>query len=204
MLVGIGSELTFEVISAASVLRRICPALRVRVVNVTDLMILGGRNGHPHSLSQDDFCSLFTANKPVYWNYHGYAGEIQGLLFGRPSAERFTVGSYMEESTTTTALHVLILNHVSRYDVMQHAIESGAKSNPKLALDQTLLLGQIRHWSSKAEQYIYQHGEDPEGAFDVPVFEGTEHFSSDALEEAKEGERQEKKEKGGQDGFFVN
>jgi xylulose-5-phosphate/fructose-6-phosphate phosphoketolase len=76
VLVGIGSELTFEVISAASILRRKCPALRVRVVNVTDLMILEPETLHPHSMTREDFDSLFTPDRPIHFNYHGYATEI--------------------------------------------------------------------------------------------------------------------------------
>jgi xylulose-5-phosphate/fructose-6-phosphate phosphoketolase len=83
VLVGIGSELTFEVVVAASILRKICPALRVRVVNITDLMILEAETLHPHSLKNDEFSSLFTADRPIHFNYHGYSNEIRGLLFGR-------------------------------------------------------------------------------------------------------------------------
>lgn len=77
VLVGIGSELTFEVVVAAAILRRKCPALRVRVVNVTDLMILEAETIHPHSLSNDEFDALFTADKPIHINYHGYSNEIK-------------------------------------------------------------------------------------------------------------------------------
>ena len=77
VLVGIGVEMTFEVIAAAALLRKEIPALRVRVVNVTDLMILGPYGTHPHSLSDEGFESLFTKNKPVIFNYHGYPVELK-------------------------------------------------------------------------------------------------------------------------------
>ena len=77
VLVGIGVEVTFEVIAAAALLRKTIPALRVRVVNVTDLMILGPFGSHPHALSDSDFDSLFTHNKPVIFNYHGYPVELK-------------------------------------------------------------------------------------------------------------------------------
>ena len=77
VLVGIGVEVTFEVIAAAALLRKEIPALRVRVVNVTDLMILGPFGSHPHALSDQGFESLFTRNKPVIFNYHGYPVELK-------------------------------------------------------------------------------------------------------------------------------
>ena len=83
VLVGIGSELTFEIVVAAAILRKICPALRVRVVNVIDLMILEAETLHPHPLTNDEFSSLFTADRLIHFNYHGYSNEIRGLLFGR-------------------------------------------------------------------------------------------------------------------------
>jgi len=77
-LVGIGCELTYEVVAAAALLRKMVPELRVRVVNVTDLMILG--SGHPHSLTASDFDSLFTADRSIIFNYHGYITELKGII----------------------------------------------------------------------------------------------------------------------------
>jgi len=91
VLVGIDSELMFEVVVAASILKRKCPALRVRVVNVTDLMILEAETLHPHSLSNDEFSALFTSDRPIHFNYHGYSNEIKGLLFGRQNLERVSI-----------------------------------------------------------------------------------------------------------------
>lgn len=92
VLVGIGTEVTFEVIAAAALLRKLIPTLRVRVVNVTDLMILGPPGSHPHALSDEDFNSFFTPDKPVIINYHSYPVELKGLIFGRPNLERITIG----------------------------------------------------------------------------------------------------------------
>ena len=91
VIVGIGVEVTFEVVAAASLLRKLVPALRVRVVNVTDLMILGQSGSHPHSLSDADFETMFTKDRPVHFNYHGYPIELKGLLFGRPGLDRITI-----------------------------------------------------------------------------------------------------------------
>jgi len=80
------------VIAAAALLRKLIPYLRVRVVNVTDLMILGPDGSHPHALSDDDFDSLFTPDRPVIINYHSYPIEVKGLLSGRRNVERISVG----------------------------------------------------------------------------------------------------------------
>lgn len=195
MLVGIGTELTFEVISAAAILRRICPAMRVRVVNVTDLMILDDEGVHPHSLSEDDFCSLFTKDRAVHFNYHGYSGEIKGLLFGRPNLDRMTLASYIEEGSTTTPFDMLCRNEVSRYHVMRHAVTGAAKVNPKVALDQVALLGELKHQLAKVQSFIMRTGTDPEGTFDIPRFEGTEFGVKTA--QGKGGKSKE-------EGFYVN
>lgn len=195
VLVGIGSELTFEVVVAASILRRMCPALRVRVVNVTDLMILEAETRHPHSLTNDEFSSLFTSDRPVHFNYHGYANEIRGLLFGRHNLDRVTMECYKEEGSTTTPLDMMLRNNVSRYHVMEAAIKGGAKHNPKVALDMTSLLGEIKHQISKAKSYVKDKGTDPVGTFDIPRFEGTV-FENGAVGKGNEGNKEE--------GFFVN
>ena len=103
---GIGVEVTFEVIAAAALLRKLAPDLRVRVVNVTDLMILGAFGTHPHALTEEAFETLFTKDKPIHFNYHGYPIELKGLLFGRPNLERVSIEGYREEGTTTSPFDV--------------------------------------------------------------------------------------------------
>lgn len=95
VLVGIGVEMTFEVIAAAALLRKHAPALRVRVINVTDLMILSAGGTHPHSLTDEDFSKLFTPDKPVHFNYHGYPLELRGLLYGRLVQGRATITGFV-------------------------------------------------------------------------------------------------------------
>lgn len=95
VLVGIGVEVTFEVIAAAKLLRELLPALRVRVVNVTDLMILSPYGSHPHALQNTDWDALFTSDRPVHFNYHGYPHELKGLLFGRKNLENVTIEGYV-------------------------------------------------------------------------------------------------------------
>lgn len=173
VLVGIGAELTFEVITAAAMLRRIAPNLRVRVVNVTDLMILTHEGGHPHSLSHEDFDALFTADKPVHFNYHGYAFEIQGLLFGRPRLDRVTVAAYSEEGSTTTPLDMMLRNRVSRYHVAEAAIKGGAIHNKEVRLDMHETLSNLRHALSKVQQQVMETGKDPDDAYDTPSFDAS-------------------------------
>lgn len=83
VLVGCGVEVTFEVVAASAILRN--QGIRVRVVNVNDMLVLGGDGTHPHALSEDAFASLFTIDAPVIVNFHGFPKDISGLLFSRKS-----------------------------------------------------------------------------------------------------------------------
>lgn len=157
VLVGIGLELTFEVIYAASILRKRIPELRVRVVNVTDLMILENEGSHPHSLKGDNFNSLFPADLPIHFNYHGYHSELTGLLFGRPNLERVTVASYMEEGTTTTPFDMMLVNQVSRFHVARYAVLGAAKRNEQVRVRQQELLSELDHDIVQTRKFILAH-----------------------------------------------
>ena len=158
VLVGIGCEITFEVIKAAEILKKLTPHLRIRVVNVTDLMVLGTEGTHPHSLTTQDFNGLFTHDKPIHFNYHGYAAELKGLLFGRPELDRVTIESYREEGTTTTPFDMMLQNRTSRYHVVEAAIKGGAKTNERVRLDMNMSLSEIRHRVAKIREYIFTEG----------------------------------------------
>ncbi|KAF7312098.1 D-xylulose 5-phosphate/D-fructose 6-phosphate phosphoketolase [Mycena indigotica] len=170
VLVGVGVEVTFEVIAAAALLRQLVPALRVRVVNVTDLMILSGHGAHPHALSDAAFDALFTRDKPIHFNYHGYPIELQGLLFGRPNLDRVTIEGYREEGTTTSPFDMMLGNCTSRYDVAAAAIRGGALSNPKVAVNAHEHESYVKHLAVKEKDYIYANGKDRDDMFDVPTF----------------------------------
>ncbi|TFK40130.1 phosphoketolase [Crucibulum laeve] len=170
VLVGIGVEVTFEVVAAAALLRKLVPELRVRVVNVTDLMILSMSGSHPHSLSDEAFESLFTKDKPVHFNYHGYPIELKGLLFGRSSLERITMEGYSEEGTTTSPFDMMLCNHTSRFDVAVAAIHGGAKHNPKVAVKAHEKCSYLKHLAQKEREYIYANGKDRDDMFDTPTF----------------------------------
>jgi len=170
VLVGIGVELTFEVIAAASLLRKHIPQLRVRVVNVTDLMILSPERSHPHSLTEDDFESLFTKDREIIFNYHGYPSELKGLIFGRRRLERVTVEGYNEEGTTTTPFNMMLLNRVSRFHVASRAIAAAARVNPAVATvaheTQTFLM----HIAEKEKEYAFANDIDHPEVYETPKF----------------------------------
>ncbi|RKL33323.1 putative phosphoketolase [Fusarium oxysporum] len=170
VIAGIGVEVTFEVVKAAEILRAWIPELRVRVVNVTDLMVLAAESRHPHALSRADFLDMFTEDKAVCFNYHGYAAELQGLLFGRPGLHRMTVEGYKEEGSTTTPFDMMLLNWVSRFDVAKRALKGAAESNDKIKskLDETLK--KIDDRVAEVKKYIQDEGKDPEDLYDMPKF----------------------------------
>ncbi|KAF7985626.1 hypothetical protein HWV62_2125 [Athelia sp. TMB] len=170
VLVGIGVEVTFEVIAAAALLRKYVPALRVRVVNVTDLMILAVQGSHPHALTHGDFDTLFTKDRPIHFNYHGYPIELKGLLFGREQLDRVTIEGYNEEGTTTSPFDMMLCNKTSRYHIASIAIRAGAKHNPSVAVDAHEHAMFMMHLARKDKDYIYEHGEDPKDTFDTPKF----------------------------------
>ena len=172
VLVGIGSEITFEVIEAAAMLRRIAPNLRVRVINITDLLILKHEGGHPHALSHEDFDALFTADRPIHINYHGYPDEVKGLIFGRPNLHRVSIEAYSEEGSTTTPLDMMLRNRVSRYHVAEAAIKGAAVRNEKVRLDMHEMLSNLRHDLVKLQEYIMATAKDPDNAYDTPSFDG--------------------------------
>lgn len=154
VLVGIGVEVMFEVIYAAAILRKRCPELRVRVVNVTDLMILEKEGLHPHALSTEAFDSLFGSDRPIHFNYHGYPGELKGLLFGRPRLDRVSVEGYMEEGSTTTPFDMMLLNHVSRYHVAKAAVIGASRRNEKVQIRQHELVSEFDHNILETRKYI--------------------------------------------------
>jgi len=192
VLVGIGTEVTFEVIAAAALLRQIAPELRVRVVNVTDLMVLGPFGSHPHALSDTDFENLFTKDKKIVVNYHGYPHDVAGLVFGRKGAERMRIEGYREEGSTTTPFDMMLRNHVSRYHVAVEAVRGAAVFNERVALRSMELGGELQGRIKRDQEYIFEQGAgeffpflgfvlefvsyafrfavDPAGTYDVPAF----------------------------------
>jgi xylulose-5-phosphate/fructose-6-phosphate phosphoketolase len=117
-----GDVPTLEALAAADWLRQRLPDLRVRFVNVVDLMTLFPQEFHPHGMSETRFVELFTADKPVVFAFHGYQRAIHEIVHGRVHAERFHVRGFNEQGTTTTPFDMTILNRMSRYHLAREAL----------------------------------------------------------------------------------
>ena len=117
---------TQETIAAAWLLRQHVPDLKVRVVNVVDLMTLCPPDRHPHGMHHEDFNQLFTPDKPVVFAFHSYPGVIHDLIHNRASTERFHARGYLEEGTTTTPFDMVVLNKMSRLHLCLDALRYAA------------------------------------------------------------------------------
>jgi xylulose-5-phosphate/fructose-6-phosphate phosphoketolase len=157
VLAAAGMVPTNEILAAADLLRRDVPDLRVRVVNVMDLMRLDSRGGHPHALPNEDFDQLFTPDKHVIFSFHGYPSAIHQLISARREPTRFHVHGYVEEGVTTTPFDMLIRNNVSRYQLAIDAIRRAGGHLPGAAAAVDRYLVAIEGH----ERYIVLNGEDP-------------------------------------------
>ncbi|MGO9947843.1 MAG: phosphoketolase [Steroidobacteraceae bacterium] len=151
-----GDVPTLETLAAVSILRRELPALKVRVVNVVDLMKLQPQSEHPHGLSDYDFDALFTKDKHVIFAYHGYPWLIHRLTYRRHNHDNLHVRGYKEEGTITTAFDMTVLNDLDRFhlviDVIDRLAQVGSRGD---YLRQQLQDKLIEH-----KQYIDRYGED--------------------------------------------
>ena len=158
VLAAAGNIPTREALAAADLLRRDVPELRVRVVNVTDLMVLDSQKHHPHGMNAAAFEALFTRDRPVVFTFHGYPSAIHQLIYDRPRPERFHVKGYIEEGTTTTPFDMLARNGTSRYQLASEAIRrAGTLGTPGEARIQEYEARLAEHGA-----YIRGHGDDPE------------------------------------------
>ncbi len=132
-----GDIATQETIAAAAYLRKHAPELRVRVVNVIDLMTLFPPDAHPHGMTAPRFWELFTHDVHVVFAFHGYPGAVHQLLHGRPDADRFHVRGYREEGTTTTPFDMVVVNKMSRYHLVMDALKYATP--PTLLRDEIVL-----------------------------------------------------------------
>jgi xylulose-5-phosphate/fructose-6-phosphate phosphoketolase len=134
VLAAAGDVPTEEILAAAWLLRRDLPELRVRVVNVVDLLTLESHRDHPHGLDEGAFDALFTEDAPVVFAFHGYARTIHELIYRRPNPQRFHVRGYNEEGTTTTPFDMLVANEASRYHLailaLRHAARLRSQAGP--------------------------------------------------------------------------
>jgi xylulose-5-phosphate/fructose-6-phosphate phosphoketolase len=151
-----GDVPTIEALAAVDLLRRFTPRLRVRVVNVVDLMTLQPREEHPHGLPDRDFDALFTTDKPVIFAYHGYPWLIHRLTYRRTNHDNFHVRGYKEEGTTTTPFDMVVRNDLDRF----HLVMDAAARVPALAKDAATLTKRMADKRSEHAAYIVRHGED--------------------------------------------
>jgi xylulose-5-phosphate/fructose-6-phosphate phosphoketolase len=151
-----GDVPTLETLAAVSLMRALLPELKVRVVNVVDLMTLQPRTEHPHGLSDPEFDSLFTRSKPIIFTYHGYPWLIHRLTYRRTNHANLHVRGYTEEGTTTTPFDMAVLNDIDRYDLVCDVIDRV----PTLGHTAAHIRQSLREKLIEHKQYIHRHGED--------------------------------------------
>ncbi len=162
VFVGIGDNPTLEVMAATQILREEVPELRTRVVNIVDLLVLEAESEHPHGLDDGMFDAIFTPDRPVIVNFHGYASAVKQLLFGRNVTSRFIINGYREEGTTTTPFDMNVRNGTSRYHLCMQAIRQAAVRNPKVAVRASERIRHYEYVLASHHQYILENGVDPQ------------------------------------------
>jgi xylulose-5-phosphate/fructose-6-phosphate phosphoketolase len=151
-----GDTPTLETVAAAQILRERMPELRVRVVNVVDLMTLVRPRDHPHGMSADAFVELFTDTVDVVFAFHGFPGAIHQLVHGRPHADRFHVRGFIEHGTTTTPFDMTVLNKISRFHLVIDALNN-ARTVPSGAAE---LIDWCRGQLDRHRTYVREYMED--------------------------------------------
>ncbi|TDD17436.1 phosphoketolase family protein [Nonomuraea diastatica] len=152
-----GDVPTLETLAAAALLREHLPELKVRVVNVVDLMRLQPRSEHPHGMSDAEFDTLFTTGRPVIFNFHGYPSLIHQLTYRRNGHDNIHVRGYKEEGTTTTPFDMCMLNDIDRYHLVMDVIDRV----PGLGATRAHLRQHMSDERLRARAHTREHGEDP-------------------------------------------
>jgi xylulose-5-phosphate/fructose-6-phosphate phosphoketolase len=151
-----GDVPTLEVLASVTLLRGYAPDLRVRVVNVVDLMVLQPQSDHPHGLEDREFDALFTTDRPVIFAFHGYPTMIHKLTYRRHNHDNFHVRGYRDEGTTTTPFDMVVLNNLDRYQLALDAIRRVPRLRDRVqeATD--------RYWGTmeRHKLYVSEHGKD--------------------------------------------
>ncbi|HSZ12586.1 MAG TPA: phosphoketolase family protein [Solirubrobacteraceae bacterium] len=152
-----GDVPTLETLAATAILRRELPQLKVRVVNVVDLMRLQPDSEHPHGLAEEEFDALFTSSRPVIFAYHGYPYLIHRLTYRRTNHHNIHVRGYKEEGTTTTPFDMVMLNDLDRFHLVIDVIDRVPGLGERAAhLRQHMIDERLRH-----RAYTREHGDDP-------------------------------------------
>jgi len=156
VLAAAGDVPTLEMLAAIDLLRQLTPDLKIRFINVVDLMTLQPQEEHPHGLPSREFDSLFTPDKPIIFAYHGYPWLIHRLTYRRTNHANLHVRGYKEEGTTTTPFDMVVLNTLDRF----HLVMDVANRVPKLQAQAAHIKQRMRDKLNEHTQYIHQHGED--------------------------------------------
>jgi xylulose-5-phosphate/fructose-6-phosphate phosphoketolase len=151
-----GDVPTLEALAAVTLLRSYVPDIRIRFVNVVDLMVLQPPSEHPHGLADHEFDALFTTDKPVIFAFHGYPSIIHKLTYRRRNHDNIHVRGYKEEGTTTTPFDMVVLNSVDRYQLALDAI----RRIPRLADRVEAETARYETTMQRHKRYIAEHGDD--------------------------------------------
>jgi xylulose-5-phosphate/fructose-6-phosphate phosphoketolase len=151
-----GDVPTVETLAAVTLLRARHPDIRIRVVNVVDLMALEPRDQHPHGLEDRDFDEMFTTDAPVIFAFHGYPGIIHKLTYSRRNHDNFHVHGFEEEGTTTTPFDMVVLNHLDRYRLSLDAVRRIQRFADRVETETD------RYWTimERHKLYVSEHGDD--------------------------------------------
>ena len=151
-----GDVPTLETLAAVDLIRQHLPELKVRVINVVNLMKLQPPSEHPHGLSDHDFDTLFTKDKPIVFAFHGYPWLIHRLTYRRTNHKNLHVRGYKEEGTTTTPFDMVVLNEMDRFHLVQDVIDR----LPQLGSRAAYAKQAIRNALIEHRHYITERGED--------------------------------------------
>jgi len=151
-----GDVPTLEVLAAVDLLRQEIPQLKIRVINVVDLMTLQPKEEHPHGLSDKDFDTLFTTDKPIIFAYHGYPFLIHRLTYRRTNHKNLHVRGFKEEGSTTTPFDMVARNDLDRY----HLVTDVINRVPKLGYSAAYLKQKVRDKLIEHKEYIRKYGQD--------------------------------------------
>jgi xylulose-5-phosphate/fructose-6-phosphate phosphoketolase len=151
-----GDVPTMETLAAVTLLRQAIPELKIRVVNVVDLMTLQSQEQHPHGLSDEEFDRLFTTDRPVIFAYHGYPYLIHRLTYKRTNHQNIHVRGFIEEGTTTTPFDMTVLNELDRFHLALSAIDRV----PGLRNKAGGVVGMLEAKLAEHTRYVREYGED--------------------------------------------
>jgi len=165
VLASAGDYITEEAIFAVQMCRELCPELKVRYVNVSELTSIGLGDfcdSKDACLTETGIQRYFTKDKPVVFSYHGYVNDLEQVLWPHTNSDRFTLHGYKEEGSTTTPFDMKVRNSVSCYHLAIDLVEQGAKTNKKVAKNKLRLIKAINQKLKYHQEYIRKHGDDPE------------------------------------------